>query len=316
MFSIRYTKEILIINRLSSTIMLFKRLFFTLFIGLTSFCPASRAQSFTAIAQENRIWFMEYMDYSEFQPQLKKYVYFFEGDTLVHNLVYKKLYFQSMDTNAPTLVAGLREEFATKKTYALSFSSGSIVGTLMNEGCVKDSEFQLYDFSVQPNDWLQSACAGSGNNVSDTTAVHLYGQRRKAITFNDINQTWYEGIGSTSGLLSSLWDFSDHHLYDYCKGSFEECEARLWLGTHTNVAKSKGNLFPNPTTEFLNVQVQNYIQEGLVVITDLFGQIVLSVPFAALEQKINVATLANGVYFIQVFDNRQMVYKDKVLIEK
>lgn len=270
-------------------------------------------QDYLPIAQENTIWFMEYTDYSSSTPQLKKYLYFTQGDTLVNNQAYKKLYYQNMEGSSPKIVAGIRDDETEQKTYGIVLTTEDIIGTWLHYSCPSNQEILLYDFKLNIGEYFPSNCVSGGGTVTDTSTTQLYGVSRKTTAISSVYQTWYEGIGSTSGLLSSLWDFSDHQLYDYCQGTFDQCGAPLWLNTNAVLAQERGKVFPNPTAGILTVQVKEYVRNGNMVITDLYGQIVKTYPFDALEQKLEISELASGMYFVQVYNNDRMIYKARVL---
>ena len=172
-------------------------------IGINS----SYGQNSLPIAKENAIWFMEYLDNPSSSPQLKKYINFTSGDTLINNQVYHKLYFQSMETGIAQLIAGIRNDESNDKTMAVLLTDEEIIGTWMHLSCSKTEEFELYDFSSDIGDIIGKDCNTGGGVVTDTSQINLFSVERTLISLSSINQTWYEGIGSSSGLLSSLWDF-------------------------------------------------------------------------------------------------------------
>lgn len=276
----------------------------------------SFGQNHLPIAKENAIWFMEYLDHSTNTPQLKKYINFTSGDTLVNNQVYHKLYFQSMEIGKAKLIAGIRNDENSGKTKAILLTDTEIIGSWMDLTCSKTDEFELYDFSANIGETVGKECNTGGGVVSDTSKINLFGIERKLMTISSINQTWYEGIGSSSGLLSSLWNFSEYQLYDYCEGSFEECGVQLWLNTNIILAQERGKIFPNPSSGSLTVQVKEYIRDGQLIISDLYGQIVQIASFDALEKQINIEALPNGMYYIQVLDDLKLVYRGRVLLKK
>jgi hypothetical protein len=284
-----------------------------LFIFIAAYCT-SFAQNRLPIANEEAIWFMEYTDNGSWQ--VKKYINFISGDTIINHKTYYKLYYQSMTIAKSILIAGIRDDEVTGKTMAIALNSEDIVGTWLHLTCSRTDEFELYDFMANIGDIVGKDCNTGGGVVTDTSSIDLFGIHRKLISISSVHQTWYEGIGSSSGVLSSLWDFTHHRLYDYCQGSFEECGVALWLSTNIILAQERGKVFPNPTSGFLTVQVKDYVRDGYLVISDLYGQIVQLGSFNALEQKIDIEKLASGMYYVQVFDGIRLVYRDKVLLEK
>ena len=85
------------------------------------------------------------------------------------------------------------------------------------------------------------------------------------------------------------------------------------LSAKTINTSIKANVYPNPTTTKLNVQMPEtgvYINE--VVIRNLAGQILTSQSFAANQLSnatVSVATLTNGLYLCEVKTNKGVTTK-------
>ncbi|MEO8760142.1 MAG: T9SS type A sorting domain-containing protein, partial [Bacteroidia bacterium] len=61
-------------------------------------------------------------------------------------------------------------------------------------------------------------------------------------------------------------------------------------------------VYPNPTTNYITV---SNAQSGNYIITNAIGQIIASGPISANNNVINVANVNDGIYFIQLFDEKQ-----------
>ena len=74
------------------------------------------------------------------------------------------------------------------------------------------------------------------------------------------------------------------------------------LSTNTANYESNVNIYPNPTTDYINIDFGNLDNvEGLnIKIINILGQEVLSQPMNT--DKINVSELSKGIYIIKISD--------------
>ena len=85
------------------------------------------------------------------------------------------------------------------------------------------------------------------------------------------------------------------------------------VGINENQQDKNLNIFPNPTTNFLNIQIKKGIQEGSVKLYNQLGQVVYS-QTKGVFQPIDVNTFAKGVYFAEV-KQEDKVMRQKVVVE-
>jgi hypothetical protein len=73
--------------------------------------------------------------------------------------------------------------------------------------------------------------------------------------------------------------------------------------------------FPNPTSDYINI-VLNNIGNGEILITDLFGRIILNEMFDANEIRINLNNIATkGLYLVKVLDSsKNLIFTEKVYL--
>ena len=71
-------------------------------------------------------------------------------------------------------------------------------------------------------------------------------------------------------------------------------------------------IFPNPTTDFININLNNTIATQ-AVIYDVYGKKINEEALTETDNRINVSELANGVYFIKIFNEGQIVSTTKFI---
>jgi hypothetical protein len=243
--------------------------------------------------------------------------YWFQGDTVIDNLKYKKVYEQIHDSIADFdrayYYAAIREDTVTEKIY-----------------CYYDNEeYLLYDFSVKIGETIRfysfwGRLREREQIVESIDSVLIDGYYRKKINFDDGYQTggiesWIEGIGSTHGLFfAGSFDEVDgmdwtHLLCVHIEGRLiYESNENLYSKYNCFIAESKVNIieniseiskiYPNIVQDFLFVEFMNedsyfyeiFNMQGIEVKSDILG-----------ADYINVSTLKQGFYIIRFLNNKE-----------
>ena len=85
------------------------------------------------------------------------------------------------------------------------------------------------------------------------------------------------------------------------------------VGLPTKQNDKNLTIFPNPTSNLMNIQLEKGVQEGSVKLYNQFGQVVYS-QTKGVFKSINVSTFAKGVYFAEV-RQEDKVMRQKVVVE-
>jgi len=269
------------------------------------------AQNYIPLAQDSAVWFYEAQE-GVFAP-IERFIFFTNGDTVINNYSYKKIYFKAENKTEIKLVAGIRDDVATRKVYGMLFTSDLGFGLSMNPFCPLNFDIQWYDFEANLHQFISNTCNEAGT-VSDTSTQLIYEENRRVMEYSELGQVWYEGIGSIYGLFNPLTSLKDYHLTNYCIGGFEACNVELFLDTDFIPINQLGKIFPNPAYSFFTLELTKEFYSAQVVISDIFGQIVYFENFNGKKQRINTSTLASGVYFVEVFNEGVLAFKDKLMV--
>ena len=189
----------------------------------------------------------------------------------------------------------------------------------------------LYDFSAEIGDeWtIEVGNETITTRVYESELQYIEGIPYKRLTIadpnNDFSGTVLSSIGHQTSffperLMSRGKGFRVDGLRCYWvddelvyKQGDEDCDA-IYAEWHNGIEEdgpSTGSgtwvVYPNPANNILFVETQNFasLQTETYRITNLMGQIVLSGNITAENQQINIANLAEGMYFISV--NEQTV---------
>lgn len=97
---------------------------------------------------------------------------------------------------------------------------------------------------------------------------------------------------------------------DYVLGVWDE----EYIGMNEINKDSRFNIFPNPTKNEINIELQNDIK-GKVVITNQLGQIVKELKINDNKLIVNVEELSPGIYYLNIFNKREKVLSEKIVVE-
>ena len=68
-------------------------------------------------------------------------------------------------------------------------------------------------------------------------------------------------------------------------------------------ASAPSNVFPNPTNNILNVQLEEFVSNGTLTLFDMNGKVVLSQSVSGTSAQINLSALSAGNYVLRLVEN-------------
>lgn len=135
------------------------------------------------------------------------------------------------------------------------------------------------------------------------------------------SDAWTVGCGWTYHYRNSWsWATMQSHIYTnqlvyYKKGDEEWGEKHVIVGLQEITNRSDINTYPNPVSNQLNVSVaDNYGEFRWIYIYNAHGQLVISNPISSSDMIVDVSSLIEGIYFINLIDENGIVKgKQKIL---
>jgi len=268
--------------------------------------------------------------------------FWFEGDTIINGLQYKKVYKQEnariADFNEARYFAAIREDTIAARVYCH----------------YNGAEYLLYDFSVNVGDVVHFYSFWHGipfrhpflpprirqSTVSSIDSILIDNEYRKRINFfSDFNwppfsyshEFWIEGIGSTNGLffageydmLHSIyyWLLCVHidgrKVFPAFKNCLQDC---CFMELHHEVGypnitedKNKISLIITNTNELLYIETDKDISGFEYKIINSRGQLINN--GTLFSNTVNISTLSKGLYIIIISNNstRKMVGTEKFI---
>ena len=258
--------------------------------------------------------------------------YWFEGDTIINNTRYTKVYCQKCQSETEcgelSYYAAVREDTIGEKIYAVYPCNSRDSAMLAYRPYLCD-DVLLADFNVQAGDQIEVYPNWPGLykrsiTVENVDSIWIDNQPRKRINLvNDYGygfptDSWVEGFGSIIfGLFfpspERVIDLGDHprflclHINGelfYKNPEYDTCFIRD-SGTGIPYVAS-----PESRTYYSIVNDQLYIQDNYTYrIYDVRGSLVLSGIYVSTA--INISRWTTGIYLLQLYDDKKLVYSGK-----
>ena len=287
------------------------------------------------MVQENKYWI--YQRYIESDPSFQiasGFLINFEGDTLISNTVYKKVWQQELSGTHPCPM-GFLPCFVFDQPYKIinKYPAGFIREDTLErkvyyrpaEGLYCNvTEYLLFDFSLQVNDELDD-CKKEvlGDNpefaIIDSITHELYwGLTRKVFHTTG----WVSCIGDTySGQVNLIEGIGFEHyglfhgpdnclieLHDFCEGSLSDCNI---ISSSTDLTDKDGIAFyPNPAND--RIFISTNLSLASVTAIDLSGK-QSNVRFHGNTIELN--ELINGFYILKIRSLDGKYFFEKVIKE-
>ncbi len=107
------------------------------------------------------------------------------------------------------------------------------------------------------------------------------------------------------------------NLIYYKKGS-DTCGANISFTTEVAALanlESEINIFPNPASSFTTIIFSEQQNQTCLIITDILGKEIKRLNFTGRQLRIEKGEISNGIYFVQITDEKKNVVTKKIVIE-
>ena len=284
-----------------------------LFLLLLAVAGTAKAQDYEPIIQEGNEWHtLDVIVTPGFPPNdhYSTLVHWISNDTLVEGVRYTKVLETRNGEGTPRLATLLREED----------------GKVWKRKAADD--ILIYDFTAQVGDTLRFGDSHEFEYwiVDSISFEQIGGVDRKKFWFGleyDITgepvaiETWTEGIGSDMGLLfSGSYHVTGGYYRALC---FHQNEELVWQNEYYGTCMIDAveeevapvvSVYPNPASETVRIEG---IEPTEMQIYNELGQLVKRVRNS---NEINVADLAEGVYFLRITDVNGTMKTKRIMVTK
>lgn len=296
----------------------------------------SKEQTYFPFPDSNAVWQEVLLPYppGPIISYMEHVEYTISGDTLINNILYKKLFITYYDVNC--------SEVFTVPSFAGGFRNDSVERKVYYYDLISSEEWILYDFTLDIGDTVPQTF----NNISfpalsvesiDSVLIGDHFRKRYIYaqpTYPPIQVI--EGIGAETGLLGYM-EYFEVIYYLRC---FHQDDNIFWmhpwvischLETDTCLAISVPEpisddvlirIFPNPASDLIYIQCSfeksGYSGDFKLEIFNIFGEKVgeSRIPKGSDGYSYNVSGLSDGIYIAIFRENWRIVSSTKFLIAK
>ncbi len=200
----------------------------------------------------------------------------------------------------PTLnVSSLNAVVASQTSATLTWSAGDGDGRII----VATELSSLKDFPEDGNSYAGNSTYGSGSKIGNSTYVVYKGQG---------NTTTVTNLDKTKTYLFSGFEYfknsfsGNYEIYKMgCRSSVSVNTAPA--GIKTSSINSSIRLFPDPSSNIINVSSDRFTGEVNIRITDLLGKVVLDRSNISMDNlQLNISGYDTGVYYLEISEGAKV----------
>jgi hypothetical protein len=271
------------------------------------------------LVAENKVWRIGAKIYSEPCCGQRNNAYKFQGDSIINDTVYAKLYVSTNEALSSWQLYNLWRETKENKIF-----------TRGNRYPIYEPEKIMYDFSLGKNDTFVTD--GIIFKVDSVLTKNWGGKLRKHWYLNPVSgpeyykTVWIEGVGNIRspilsvndnvGALSFLLCFFENGQQVYQNPDYNSC---FYTDLNDIPNQDKGfKIFPNPVSGQLFIQSSSIIDETYTLeIYSVKGELVKTEcldPGSNLH-RIDTSSLLNGIYILRLISDSGK-YDEEVVIKE
>lgn len=278
--------------------------------------------------QNNPVWHVEFNVNSGWDcaGYNSSYNYYLNGDTVLYGNTYKQVYKKGIITyiNAGCIPTGSDTIADTTAVFYLRSLSKEMFVLYPSD----TAEQLLYDFNLNTGDTVPQTFAHDGaftfvvSSIDSINTPNGYLKKFSlAASGGPGNDTLYEGIGSTGGLVEQIFPFflsGSHKLlcyalnnnsYIYSSGS--TCDALSAIPESEN--QNVHSVFPNPFEAETNFYFNSDLKNATLSVYNTSGINVKTHQFSGNHFKFEKADLPRGVYFFLINQEANRVGSGKLI---
>ena len=289
-------------------------------ISINTKAQNKNSEDYLPIAIENANWLIYATEHDNYPPFDDYYFgYFIKGDTIINDISYKKVFYRfynerpsnegpetlPLTISNDILLGAIRDDIPNKKVYGIQFCDFEYQNQLTT--CPCDTEFLMYDFSMQIGDIYTGHCITQDSDIlQDIQQAYIFGQVR-TIQYLEVGVpegAIYQGVGGYSGLFNYVTPYLECYsepacleLVHYCVGTNEECLSNyVTLAIEENNLEKLFNIYPNPAKNTFIVENKLNLNIKSYRLFDFLGKEIITTT----DNNINTSSLDKGIYILQI----------------
>ncbi len=293
--------------------------------SVISVTKTTEAQTYRPMLQDSVRWIVIRSDW--YNPD--RWEYFALGDTLVDNILYKKIYHRFLEPEygmlppyepvSPYVLHGLmREDTLTRQVFGIRLNAKYF------NGCPIGMEALMYDFSVNVGDTINQFCTipeGCGEvNINSMGEFIMFGISTRWFEVAG-GCSWgylYEGIGSSYGLWEAMFTpvKSQYLSYTFLEYYCPDAVCPFIVGTKELEANDRSlKVYPNPANDKITIEISDTQRPVEMMIYDTKGLCHKSQQFDQSGNgtfQVDISSLPLGIYLLQI-QTKSSTYTQKII---
>ena len=175
-------------------------------------------------------------------------------------------------------------------------------------------------------------------NISGRIAANFYSERCASVGDHNayLDENFWEEVATADSLVllyrpntASDWSYEEATIEGTTASKYF-CVSRLKTGEYTlavadtaliktlnirDAQTAKIKISPNPATTNLKIQISDNHKPFSLAIYDNAGKLALKKEVVSGNTNLDITTLQKGAYVIQLFDNKEVIYTDKLIVK-
>lgn len=242
-------------------------------------------------------------------------MYEFQGDTVLSNKMYHKLYMTNPQDTLFNYVAAIRQDSLSANLYIL-YASGQC----------NNSDTLLYSFRWNISDTLKQCDRILGqiySNILSIDSILLLGQWKIKINLqSQFNTQLIEDIGSTTGLIGPWEGWIDGNMILECfqlSGVSIYPSSNCGLNNTSNMQETKRDyiIYPTFADKEIIIKTKNVFDKMIVKLINMNAQTLLQMNFnfdSNHEYRISTGDIKNGMYILQLSSGAQNIFSIPIIV--
>jgi hypothetical protein len=317
------------INQLIFSMMTKKILGLIFLFLVISATKTTEAQTYRPMLQDSVRWIVVWDDINTLYGDDDRWEYFAQGDTLVENILYKKIYHRFLESKygkqppfqavSPYVLFGLmREDTLTRQVFGILLNTEAHYYSV----CPPGLETLMYDFSLNVGDTINHFCTipeGCGEvNIYSTGQSNVFGIYTRwfevagGCSWGDL----YEGIGSNYGLWEAMFTpVKSRYVWNvfleyYCP----DADCPFIVGTKVLEIESEIRAYPNPIFDNITIDLSqvNLLESFQIELLTIQGELLELITPKTKVFNLTFYNYKSGIYFLRISDGKTQLVKKVV----
>lgn len=243
------------------------------------------------------------------------------SDTIIGTYTYSKIRIGYVNNNSSSNCLGLNN-------FKIHLLRQDTLGRKIYEYLSLGVDTLIIDYSQQIGDTCNLYYLHHPNpfTVTSIDSVLINGVYHRRINYGSTQFSLIEGVGTSLGITDLFYD-SENTSELICKGkngavqypdtslNTISCNPVINLEIKNSYSRNtKLYVYPNPSNTIIYMQIENKAIHTIKLL-DRIGNVIYEENNSSSKAQIDITRFQKGLYFIQIEDENQNIYNDKIIVQ-